>query len=99
MIGCCAACAKRRQTGRTRGLATALVADRIGQSSTLKLLRAGEVRMVTVIIGALYHVIPHLNAAGRILLEEIPDAFAHLYHPSGKSAAKKAKGSKVRRAG
>jgi len=41
-----------RQTGRPRGLATALAADRIGQSSTLKLLRAGEVRMVTVTIGA-----------------------------------------------
>src|SRR5438093_582130 len=27
------------------------------------------------IAGFLYHVIPHLNAAGRLLLEEIPDAF------------------------
>src|SRR5262245_53397433 len=32
-----------------------------------------------MIIGALYHMIPHLSAAGRILLEDIPDAFAHLY--------------------
>lgn len=28
------------------------------------------------IAGFLYHVIPHLNAAGRLLLEEIPDAFS-----------------------
>jgi hypothetical protein len=28
------------------------------------------------IAGFLYHVIPHLKAAGRLLLEEIPDAFA-----------------------
>jgi hypothetical protein len=28
------------------------------------------------IIGILYHVIPHLNAAGRLLLDTIPDAFA-----------------------
>jgi hypothetical protein len=27
------------------------------------------------ICGFLYHVIPHLNAAGRLLLDEIPDAF------------------------
>jgi hypothetical protein len=27
------------------------------------------------IIGFLYHVIPHLKAAGRLLLDEIPDAF------------------------
>lgn len=41
-----------RQTGRARGLATALAAERIGQPTTLKLLRAGEVRLVTVTIGA-----------------------------------------------
>ena len=29
-----------------------------------------------VIVGFLYHVIPHLNAAGRLLLDTIPDAFA-----------------------
>lgn len=52
-----------------------------------------------VIIGALYHVIPHLSAAGRILLEELPDAFAHLYHPRKKNASRGAKHSKVRRAG
>lgn len=28
-----------------------------------------------VVIGFLYHVIPHLKAAGRLLLDEIPDAF------------------------
>lgn len=28
------------------------------------------------IIGILYHVIPHLSAAGRLLLDTIPDAFA-----------------------
>lgn len=26
-------------------------------------------------IGILYHVIPHLNAAGRLLLDEVPDPF------------------------
>jgi hypothetical protein len=31
----------------------------------------------TLIIGFLYHVVPHLNAAGRLLLDEIPDAFVH----------------------
>jgi S1-C subfamily serine protease len=41
-----------RRTGRTRGLAAALAAERIGQPATLKLLRAGEVRLVTVTIGA-----------------------------------------------
>ena len=29
----------------------------------------------TFLIGFLYHVIPHLNAAGRLLLDEIPDPF------------------------
>ncbi len=41
-----------RRTGRTRGLAAVLAPERIGQPATLKLLRAGEVRMVTVTIGA-----------------------------------------------
>ena len=41
-----------RRTGRTRGLAAALAAERIGQPATLKLLRAGEVRLVIVTIGA-----------------------------------------------
>jgi hypothetical protein len=29
----------------------------------------------TFVIGFLYHVVPHLNAAGRLLLEEIRDPF------------------------
>jgi S1-C subfamily serine protease len=41
-----------RRTGRTRGLAAALAPERIGQPATLKLLRAGEVHLVTVTIGA-----------------------------------------------
>jgi len=41
-----------RHTGRARGLAIALTPERIGQPATLKLLRAGEVRLVTVTIGA-----------------------------------------------
>jgi S1-C subfamily serine protease len=41
-----------RRTGRTRGLAAALAVERIGQPATLKLLRAGEVHLVTVTIGA-----------------------------------------------
>jgi S1-C subfamily serine protease len=40
-----------RRTGRPRGLAGALAPERIGQPATLKLLRAGEVRMVTVTVG------------------------------------------------
>jgi S1-C subfamily serine protease len=40
-----------RRTGRARGLTTALAAERIGQPVTLKLLRAGEVSMVSVTIG------------------------------------------------
>jgi hypothetical protein len=28
------------------------------------------------LIGFLYHVVPHLNAAGRLLLDRIPDPFA-----------------------
>jgi len=40
-----------RQTGRARGLSTALAAERIGQPVTLKLLRAGEIRMLTVVVG------------------------------------------------
>jgi hypothetical protein len=30
----------------------------------------------TFLIGFLYHVVPHLNAAGRLLLDEVPDPFA-----------------------
>lgn len=33
------------------------------------------------LIGFLYHVIPHLNAAGRLLLDEIPDPFANRPEP------------------
>ncbi len=40
------------RTGRSGGLATALAAERIGQPAALKLLRAGEVHMVTVTVGA-----------------------------------------------
>jgi hypothetical protein len=29
-----------------------------------------------LVIGFLYHVIPHLNAAGRLLLDEVKDPFA-----------------------
>jgi S1-C subfamily serine protease len=42
-----------RRTGRAaRGLAAALSPEHVGQPATLKLLRAGEVHLVTVIIGA-----------------------------------------------
>jgi S1-C subfamily serine protease len=40
-----------RRTGRARGLTMALAAERIGQPVTLKLLRAGEISMVTVTVG------------------------------------------------
>jgi hypothetical protein len=33
-------------------------------------------RATTFVIGFLYHVVPHLNAAGRLLLDEIADTFA-----------------------
>ncbi len=32
------------------------------------------------VIGFLYHVVPHLNAAGRLLLDEIGDPFAPVDH-------------------
>jgi S1-C subfamily serine protease len=41
-----------RRTGRARGLAAILTPERIGHPATLKLLRAGEVRLVTVTVGA-----------------------------------------------
>jgi S1-C subfamily serine protease len=44
-----------RRTGRARGLVTALAPERVGQSATLKLLRAGEVRLVSVTIGVRPH--------------------------------------------
>ena len=40
-----------KQTGRARGLAFALSPERIGQPLTLKLLRAGDIRLVTITIG------------------------------------------------
>ena len=37
------------------------------------------------IVGFLYHVIPHLNAAGRLLLDGVPDTFAEAGKPAGRS--------------
>jgi hypothetical protein len=43
----------------------------------------------TFLIGFLYHVVPHLNAAGRLLLDEIKDPFAgEPAHPVAPSAGK-----------
>jgi S1-C subfamily serine protease len=42
---------RRMGHGRGRGLAAALSPERIGQPATLKLLRAGAVQLVTVVIG------------------------------------------------
>jgi hypothetical protein len=43
------------------------------------------------VVGFLFHAIPHLNAAGRLLLEDIPDAFANHYKEwPTKKATKKA---------
>src|SRR5262249_43016817 len=39
-------------------------------------------------IGLLYHIIPHLNAAGRLLLDHIPDAFAPPQEELAGAAAK-----------
>src|SRR5205823_267355 len=36
------------------------------------------------LIGLLYHVIPHLSTAGRLLLDHIPDPFAETQPPSRK---------------
>jgi hypothetical protein len=36
----------------------------------------------------LYHVIPHLNAAGRLLLDQVPDPFTDLYRKADTSAQK-----------
>jgi S1-C subfamily serine protease len=40
-----------KRTGRTRGLAAALSPERIGQPASLKLLRAGAVHLLAVVIG------------------------------------------------
>ena len=40
-----------RRTGRAGGLVAALAPERIGQPATLKLLRSGVVRMITVTVG------------------------------------------------
>jgi hypothetical protein len=41
------------------------------------------------LIGFLYHVVPHLNAAGRLLLDEIKDPFAgEPAHPVAPNAGK-----------
>jgi len=39
-----------------------------------------------LIMGFLYHVIPHLKAAGRLLLDDIPDAFEKLQNEQITSA-------------
>lgn len=41
-----------KRTGRGRGLASSLTPESIGQPITLKLLRAGDIRLVTIIVGA-----------------------------------------------
>jgi S1-C subfamily serine protease len=41
-----------KRVGRARGLAVALAPERVGQPATLKLLRAGEVQLVTATIAA-----------------------------------------------
>jgi hypothetical protein len=38
--------------------------------------QVGEEAVSACVIGFLYHVTPHLNAAGRLLLDEVGDAFA-----------------------
>jgi hypothetical protein len=38
------------------------------------------------LIGFLYHVIPHLSAAGRLLLDHVPDPFAEITPPSRKES-------------
>lgn len=45
-------------------------------SAALKARKGGLADGLTEsIVGFLYHAVPHLNAAGRLLLDEIPDAF------------------------
>ncbi len=41
-----------KRTGRARGLVSFLTPESIGQPVTLKLLRAGDIRLVTIIVGA-----------------------------------------------
>lgn len=43
--------------------------------------RYGKDRASQLVFGFLIHAIPHLNAAGRILLDGLVDSFAKLYHP------------------
>jgi hypothetical protein len=54
--------------------------DWIDDMERLRALYRSPVRDATsaseVVVGFLYHVVPHLNAAGRLLLDEIPDRFA-----------------------
>ncbi len=41
-----------------------------------------DIRATSIsLIAFLYHVIPHLNAAGRLLLDEVPDPFAEAQLP------------------
>jgi hypothetical protein len=47
--------------------------------------KADPKKTCTFIIGLLYHVIPHLNAAGRLLLDEVRDPFVE---PTVKSDAR-----------
>jgi hypothetical protein len=42
------------------------------------------------IIGCLYHIIPHIKAAGRLLLETIPDAFEQPQPTKPKPALRRA---------
>jgi hypothetical protein len=37
---------------------------------------ANDEETTTFLIGFLYHVLPHLSAAGRLLLDHVPDPFA-----------------------
>jgi hypothetical protein len=48
--------------------------------------RFDEEAAATFVIGFLYHVVPHLNAAGRLLLDDISDPFAE---PDRKQRASK----------
>jgi hypothetical protein len=58
-----------------------------------------ELHKATIsIIGLLYHIIPHLNAAGRLLLDKIPDAFAPPEKkPENTSGPTKPKGKRQRK--
>jgi hypothetical protein len=58
----------------------------------------GEEAASVLLIGFLYHAVPHLNAAGRLLLDDIGDPFSQAKGREMVSGAGKGRGKRGRRA-